>query len=247
MSLPMSLRRRFAIVLALGLSALVIAFVTIWSLLARSDNARERSADAIAKEGAYALAERVEGPSAIDLMEGPHLQSTAAAVLRPVPAAAGGYCTRGGLILANAGRLFRGEMPKGEGRHQLPPDVREAVAGLCMRVRPGAPVWGRFETTRGVDQVWAVPVADRGAAWFLARARPRGGEESPLWPFEVALLALAAVALAVFTVDAMMALRNGADELQGALVKLQEDLRAPVPRPRARELGDIAAGLSAMA
>jgi signal transduction histidine kinase len=63
----------------------------------------------------------------------------------------------------------------------------------------------------------------------------------------VVLLALAAVALAAFTVDAMMALQRGAEELQGALVKLQDDLRAPVPRPRARELGDIAAGLSAMA
>jgi signal transduction histidine kinase len=58
---------------------------------------------------------------------------------------------------------------------------------------------------------------------------------------------VAAVALAAFTFDAMMALRRGADELQGALLTLQDNLRAPVPRPRATELGDIAAGLSSMA
>jgi signal transduction histidine kinase len=45
----------------------------------------------------------------------------------------------------------------------------------------------------------------------------------------------------------MIALRRGAGELTGALVKLQDDLRAPVPRPRARELGEIASGLAAMA
>jgi signal transduction histidine kinase len=63
----------------------------------------------------------------------------------------------------------------------------------------------------------------------------------------VVLLALAAAALAGITIDAMMALRRGADQLSSALVTLSGDLRAPVPRPRATELRDIAAGLAAMA
>jgi signal transduction histidine kinase len=246
----MSLRRRLAVVLALGLSALVIAFAAIGHLLISSNNARERTAQATAQEGAQALAERVESAA---LVEGPdtdgrpRLQSTAAGVLRPVPGAAGGYCTRNGAILATAGRLFRGEGRPGEGRHAPPADVRDAVAGLCMKARPGAPAQGRFESARGVDWITAVAVGDRGGAWFLSRAHTRGADEGPAWPFEVVLLALAAVALAAFTIDAMMALRRGADELQGALVKLQDDLRAPVPRPRAQELGEIASGLSAMA
>ena len=245
---PMSLRRRLAVVLALGLSALVIAVVAIGHLLASGDAARDRAADANAEAGAQALAERVE-PSAF--IDGPdadprRLQSAASAVLRPVPQAAGGYCTRGGLVLAAAGRLLRSD-GRGEGRHALPADLRDEVASLCAGVRQGDPQRGRVETPRGVDRITVVAVGDRGAAWFLSRARPRGSDEGPAWPFEVVLLAIAAVALAGFTVDAMMALRRGADELQGALVKLQEDLRAPVPRPRAQELGEIAAGLSAMA
>src|SRR5262249_41509069 len=57
---------------------------------------------------------------------------------------------------------------------------------------------------------------------------------------------IAAAALAGFTIDAMMALRRGAGELTQTLLRLQDDLRAPVPRPRARELGEIATGLGAM-
>jgi signal transduction histidine kinase len=245
----MSLRRRLAVVLALGLSALVIAVVAIASILASSQRARERVAEANAEAGAQALAERVEGSllgdgSETDLRQ--RLQPLAAAVLRPVASSAGGYCSRAGVILASAGRLFRAET-KGEGRFALPPDVRDAVSGLCQRVRPGAPVSGRFETVRGVDRISVAPVGDRGGAWFLARARAGTSDDAPGLPFEIVLLAVAAVALAAFTVDAMMALRRGADELQGTLVRLQDDLRAPVPRPRARELGDIAQGVAAMA
>src|ERR1700677_3527677 len=105
----MSLRRRLAVVLALGLSALVIAMVAIGHLLASSDAARDRAADANAEAGAQALAERVEPPAFND---GPdadprRLQSIAKDVLRPVPQAAGGYCTRSGFVLAAAGRLLR--------------------------------------------------------------------------------------------------------------------------------------------
>ena len=42
-------------------------------------------------------------------------------------------------------------------------------------------------------------------------------------------------------------LRRGAADLRTALVRLEGDLRAPVPRPRALELREIATGLEAMA
>jgi signal transduction histidine kinase len=238
----MSLRRRLAVVLALGLSALVIAFVAIGHLLATTDDARERAAKDAAETGAQALVERLDTVSFrgdLDAAPTKQLQAAAASLLRAVPAAAGGYCTQEGAILVTAGRL--------EARHGLGPEVHDAVAALCTHARSNAPAVGRFEGPRGVDRIAVVAAGDRGGAWFLARARARGGDEAPAWPWEVVLLAVAAVALAVCTVDAMMALRRGADELQGALVTLQDDLRAPVPRPRAQELGDIAAGLSAMA
>ncbi|MFT3772442.1 MAG: HAMP domain-containing sensor histidine kinase [Minicystis sp.] len=244
----MSLRRRLAVVLVLGLSALVIAAVAIVHLLISTDAARERAAEADAEAGAQALAERIEpsmlaGPPDGDMRS--RLQGTAQSVLRPLPNAAGGYCARNGAILAIAGRPGRGDR---EGpRHTIAPEVEEAIASLCAKTRPGAPARGRIDQPRGVSHVVAVSVGDRGAAWFLTRTRSRPGEDTPSWPFEVVLLAIAAAALAGFTIDAMMALRRGADQLSGTLVQLSRDLRAPVPRPRATELRDIAAGLSAMA
>jgi signal transduction histidine kinase len=240
----MSLRRRLAVVLVLGLSALVIAVVAIYHLLVSTADARERSARETADSGAHALAERVDPTMFWDARDDPDqdprhgLQTTAAAVLRAVPASAGGYCTPRGNIVAIAGRL-----------KPLGPEVRDAVVALCARARavPDGTAQGRFEGPRGVDRISVVGVGDRGAAWFLTRARARGGDDIPEWPWEVVLLAAAAVALSACTVDAMIALRRGADELQDALVRLQDDLRTPVPRPRAQELGEIAAGLSAMA
>ena len=246
----MSLRRRLAVVLALGLLALVIAMAAIGHLLATSSDARERAAQATALDGAQALAERAEGVKISDGPDGEprhRLQLMAGPVVRPLPASAGGYCVRGGSIQAITGKLFRGEARPGEGRHQLPPDVRDAVAGLCARARAGAPPPAAIESSRGVDWFSAVAVGVPGGAWFLSRARTHGTDEGPAWPVYIVLLAVAVVVLAVITIDAMMALRGGADELQGALVKLQDDLRAPVPRPRAQELGEIASGLSAMA
>ncbi|APR75455.1 sensor histidine kinase [Minicystis rosea] len=244
----MSLRRRLAVVLVLGLSALVIAVIAIIHLLASTNAARERAAEADAEAGAQALAERVDpgmlgGPPDGD-MRG-KLQGTASSVLRPLANAAGGYCMRNGAILAMAGRPGRGER---EGpRHAISPEVQDAVSALCAKARPGAPAKGRIDQPRSVSQVAAVAIGDRGAAWFLTRTRTRGGDDTPAWPFEVVLLAIAAAALAGFTIDAMIALRRGADQLSGALVQLSGNLRAPVPRPRASELRDIAAGLSAMA
>jgi signal transduction histidine kinase len=208
-----------------------------------------RAAQDNASDGAQALAERAEGVRISDGPDGEpryRLQQMASPVVRAVPWSAGGYCVRGGSIQAVAGKLFRGEA----GRHQLPPDVRDMVLRLCAKARAGVLASDHVDSPRGVDWISAAAVGDHGGAWFLSRVRNRGtdgGPEGPAWPVYIVLLAVAVVVLAVITIDAMMALRGGADELQGALVKLQDDLRAPVPRPRAQELGEIAAGLSKMA
>jgi hypothetical protein len=108
----MSLRRRLAVVLVLGLSALIIAAVAIVHLFVSTNAAGDRAAEADAEAGAQALAERVDpsmlaGPPDGDLRQ--KLQGTAASVLRPLASAAGGYCNRKGAILAAAGRNGRGE------------------------------------------------------------------------------------------------------------------------------------------
>jgi signal transduction histidine kinase len=240
----MSLRRRLAVVLVLGLSALVIAVAAIVHLLVSTNEARERGAEADAEAGAQALAERID-PAMLAWPPDPRLQATAASVLRPLANAAGGYCSRSGNVLALAGRPGRGE--RDAQRHGITTEAQAAIGSLCAKARPGAPAKGRIDLPRGVGYLVAVSVGDRGGAWFFQRLRTRAGDDAPGVPFEVVLLAVAAAALAGFTIDAMMALRRGADELTTALLRLSNDLRAPVPRPRARELGEIAAGLGKMA
>src|SRR5262245_5870189 len=107
----MSLRRRLAVVLVLGLSARVIGAAAVVHPPGSSNHARERAAEADAEAGAQALAERVE-PSMLGAGDGDlwqKLQGTSESVLRPLASAAGGYCTRRGTILAIAGRPGRGE------------------------------------------------------------------------------------------------------------------------------------------
>jgi hypothetical protein len=124
----MSLRRRLAVVLILGLSALVIAAGAIVHMLISTNEARERASEADAEAGAQALAERVDA-GMLTTPGDPRLQSTAVSVLRPLSSAAGGYCTRSGTILAVAGRPGRGER---EGpRHVLPAEVESAITSLC--------------------------------------------------------------------------------------------------------------------
>jgi signal transduction histidine kinase len=245
----MSLRKRLAVVLVLGLSALVVAVLAIADVLAKTDAARERTAAANAEAGAEALAERVDAPAFSDDAEPSarkQLRTTAVSVLRPLANSAGGYCTRTGAILVSAGKVG-GDGGKLEGKRPLAPEIEEAVAGLCTRARVGRPVSGRVTRARDVNLLSAVAIEDRGAAWFLVRVRTHETDDTPTWPFEVVVLAVAAVALAAFTLDAIVALGRGAGELSRALLALEKDLRAPVPRPRARELAEIAEGLGSMA
>jgi signal transduction histidine kinase len=245
----MSLRRRLAVVLVLGLSALLIAAIAIVHVLVSSNDSRDRAAEADADAAAQALAERVDAGSLAGQPD-PRLNNIANSVLRPMAYAAGGYCTRNGAILAAAGHMGRdhkGDAPWRDGPRAVPPEVQDAVSALCAKARQGSPARGRIELRRGVGHVTAVAVGDRGAAWCLVRVRAQGNEESPAWPLEVILLAVVIAALCAVTLDAMRAIGRGAGELRGSLVKLQDDLRAPVPKPRATELRDIAAELSRMA
>ena len=254
----MSLRRRLVVVLVLGLGALVIAVVAIARVLAGTDAARERTAATNTEAGAQALADalagHIDGSKITDPIDGDlrvSLQVTAGSLLRAVPSAAGGYCTTTGMIVASAGKAGIAPGDRGHGRdtrpHALLPDLAAMVSAACERAKADAPVHMRLERARDVNLVTVVSVGKTGGAWFLTQVRLRSSDDSSPWPIEVILLALAAAALAAVTIDAMVALGRGADALRGSLRRLEGDLRAPVPRPRAEELGQIAAGLEEMA
>ncbi|MFS8066955.1 MAG: sensor histidine kinase [Byssovorax sp.] len=248
----MSLRQRLFVVLVLGLSTLVIALVAIGHVFITADDARERAAEAGAEVAAQplddALLARAPGASAQEIDA--DQRRVLGSIVGSNAGGVGGYCTREGAILAAAASRARGEARK-PGRppapHELAPDLREAVVRLCREARPGDTAQARVEHPRDVAILAAVPAGEKLAAWFILRVRTRSGREVGSWPVEILLLALAALALVVVAADAMLALRRGAADLRTALVRLEGDLRAPVPRPRALELREIATGLEAMA
>ena len=249
----MSLRQRLVLVLVLGLSTLVIALVAIGHVFISADDARERAAEANAEVGAQTLVDALlaRGPGGaaaeIDVEQRRALRS----IVGSNAGGAGGYCMRdSGEIIASASRPWAIDARK-PGRvseqHVLAPDLRDAVERICREAKPGDTAQGRVVNPRDLAILAAIPSGDKLAAWFITRVRTRSGREVGSWPLEIVALAVAALALVGVAADAMLALRRGAADLRTALVRLQGDLRAPVPRPRARELGEIATGLETMA
>lgn len=64
------------------------------------------------------------------------------------------------------------------------------------------------------------------------------------WQVIVVALALATGLLATAAINAVFTVKRGAAELTGALDGLASDLNTPVPRPRLRELSDVADGIA---
>ncbi len=248
----MSLRQRLVLVLVLGLSTLVIALVAVGHVFITNDDARERAAEASAAVGAQTLVDALlaRGPGASTAEIDPEQRRALRSIVGSNAGGAGGYCSRDGTLLASASRAWAAEARKPgrvSERDVLAPDLRAAVERLCREARPGDTAQGRVEHPRDVAILAAIPAGEKLAAWFITRVRTKSGREVGSWPLEIVLLALAAVALVGVAADAMLALRRGAADLRTALVRLEGDLRAPVPRPRALELREIATGLEAMA
>lgn len=248
----MSLRQRLVLVLVLGLATLVIALVAIGRVFVSADDAREKAAEASAEVGAQTLVDALlaRGPGASAVEIDADQRRALRSIVGSNAGGAGGYCTRDGSVIASASRAWAADARK-PGRiseqHVLAPDLREAVERLCREARPGDTAEARVEHPHDLAVIAAIPAGDKLAAWFITRVRARSGREVGSWPVEVLFLAVAALALVGVAADAMLALRRGATDLRAALVRLGADLRAPVPRPRARELREIAAGLEAMA
>jgi signal transduction histidine kinase len=93
--------------------------------------------------------------------------------------------------------------------------------------------------------VSAVPVPGGGYAFAIRRVVT--GRETRTLRDAVMALSLLSVLLVVVSLWTVVAVERGVSTLRGALVAVAKDLRAPVARPRVRELGDIADGLSNLA
>jgi signal transduction histidine kinase len=136
---------------------------------------------------------------------------------------------------------------QGAGAHFPPssgagPDVDEAVAQaiagdttvVLARDRDGFPVFAA-----------AAPV--RGGGAVFASQRVIAGRETRGLRGVVVVLALLSFGLVVAALRTLAAVERGVSTLRGSLAALARDLRAPVARPQLRELGEVAAGVDALA
>lgn len=96
---------------------------------------------------------------------------------------------------------------------------------------------------RMVVVVGVAPAPPVGFAWASANvpAEPAG------WRVGVLLLALASLVMAIASLHTLFVFGGGASSLRQSLVALAQDLRAPVVRPRLRELAEVAKGIESFA
>jgi signal transduction histidine kinase len=131
-------------------------------------------------------------------------------------------------------------------RPELPPDQRDVVIANCRAAATGTVLHERIAHPHDVVVVSVTRLMPELAAWALVRV-PTHPEEGPQLPIGLGVMALATLALAGLTVEAIIALRGGALALELGLFRLRDDLRAELPVPRPKELARIADGLRAMA
>lgn len=231
MMATMSLRRRLILVLFMAAVSLGAAAYAIRQVIDRSQAGRERGGQATAQTLARSAARGAAREQSVAALR---------ALLGTIPDASVGTCGRGdelGVFAANGGW--------GEALDRPPaPDVRGAIAHLCRA--PGEP---RALSVRHPHDVMLFAGADGGdgaRGWATVRVQADADARRD-WLWSVAVLAVATLVLSLITIDALVALARGTAQLRQGLVLLESDLDAPVVRPRAHELAQVADGLRAMA
>jgi signal transduction histidine kinase len=115
--------------------------------------------------------------------------------------------------------------------------ARAAASGRAVRIdgiQEGAPIFAA-----------AAPVS--GAGYAYASQRVIAGRETRGLRIVVVLLIVLCGSLVVASLRTLRAVQRGVSSLRASLASLAKDLRAPVDRPRLRELGEVADGVSALA
>ena len=241
----MSLRHRLVGIVGLAVIACVAAGLSLAEVVARTDAAREADAWSSGEAMVEALgrahraaAERGGGAA----VPREALEAAAASVVAPLVDTDAGFCSRSGVDVHRAGAGRHGE-PR---THPLPPDQIEALRAACARGPSAGTAKTRIVHPHDVVTISLLWLGDE-AAWALVRAETRPSDEPRRWLGYLALTGFSTLLLMMLAADAFLSLRRGTDALDAALVALQTDLRAEVPRPRARELARLAQSLRTMA
>lgn len=262
-----SLRRRFLLLMGLAVIALLTAARAVGQLYGERSTVREAAAaanaDALLDDLLARLPPQPQGRTPADAFAS--LRAPLRAGLAAVRDGGVGLCAPdGSLTLAEAllpAQLAHGPPPGLDGPdgprgpHGAPGRLRvgllpldeDVVREACARVTAGATLRVRFAAP---NDVLFVSVRVRSAderAWALVRVARRDNVRGLLrWQVALGLLAALAFALAL-TGHTLWLMRRGVGELRQALRALPADLAAPVPRPQAEELAEVADGLALMA
>jgi len=233
----MSIRRRLLLVLALSGAVLTGAVFAIAQVWASGDAARLEAAETMLGEVAEGIAsDLATRPS--DAAEWRRLmERTVGAALSGARRATAGVCEEPLVALRARGR-------EGARTAPLAGDHAVAIAAACAAAN-GETLHRRVHV-RQDNLVIAVAHAGSTKAWAALPIRVREGIPTP-WKIGGAALGLATIALVLIALDAMIALRRGAEDLDRSLEALGGDLSAPVVTPRAEELARIAEGLRRLA
>jgi signal transduction histidine kinase len=128
----------------------------------------------------------------------------------------------------------------------VPPAWRNEMETLAARAATtAAPVEVEAEIDGGQLVARMVRPSPQRLLWAAVLVRPSPTLQS--WRLLVVALAFSALLLVASASYSLVTVRRAAGTLQGALTALAEDLTAPVPRSRVRELDDIAIGIDTLA
>lgn len=227
----MSIRRRLLLIVALSGMVLTGAVFSIVRLVQTSESARVEAAEAVVEDVAQAI-ERSDDPRVFERSVGSALSGARRAVA--------GACT--GVIIA----LRAGHGRNSGARPQnVPREETDAISEACNAAH-GDIYRHRARLRNGETLLIAVATSGQGRVWAALPIRMRDGGPEP-WKIGTTVLALATIALALVSLDAVAALRRGAADLDRSLDALGGDLNADIAKPRAEELARIADGLRKLA
>ena len=123
----------------------------------------------------------------------------------------------------------------------------EVVVSACRAPGTGETRFVRLSHPRDVVVVAVKRIAGDGSAWALTRLPTPSPEAEGRWKLDLGVLSTVTLLLVAVTISAVVALGGGVRGLAASLRSLQQDLRAPLGRPRTTEFAQLTAGLREMA
>lgn len=137
-----------------------------------------------------------------------------------------------------------GVLARGAAVRALPADWTAALERLVAS-DPAGPTVNESTLSDGTLVLGVRPLSDGSQAWAGVLVRPLPALRT--WRWIVVLLALATALLCATSLYAVVTVHRGAGALRASLEALARNLDAPVPRPRVRELNEVAEGIAHLA